>query len=295
MNSPGPNNFRLEWPLFDDYTLQNGMLCARNAIANSSKPLAYATYETGEQASLAVELARVNRPHGRGRKGDRGTPRERALLFFAQEFGPLGQVDPFERVAGAEDGKGLRLDEIDWCLGHAAVLDLVLTLCGALTLKCEAIVDCQLKALSKATKKAGGLILPVGSTTTSSSLFVPEKGSREVRVWSVVEQVLDPNLNGRRRVSNGQPLVVFSRLYSLAYSQIGEWLGARRFGQCENCASFFPLTDQRMRYCPPITGDQESRCAMRDRARRRLAGGNADPAVHPGISIFLLKNFEGTV
>ena len=267
--------FLLEWPVWSGVSICDGFICRPQESAGPAS-----RYQAGEQLGLALELARVNRP--RSANKDRHSPlsRARALLHFVSEFGLLGQA-PGGNHATAPTER--HLEEVKWCLLHASTLDTALTLMGALACGDHDIVDFQLEALREADRTAPGLVVATAGGHTRGSIRTERGQSQESNVWHLCRHLINSNLMGRPQLGDGgRFFIACPALYHLAYAQLARWARRQDFGRCEDCSSYFPRFDRRQRYCPALAGQSESRCAMRDRTRRRRgenpAAGQADDA-----------------
>ena len=274
--------FRLKWPLWGELSLRDGFICRP---AGSVEPAS--KYQAGEQIGLAVELARVNRPRSASR--DRHSPlaRARALLTFVGEFGHLGQTSGERHTEMVAEG---RLDSVEWSLLHAATLDTALTLIGALACGDHEVVDFQLEAIRKADQKAQGTTVAEAGGHAHKSLHAEFVRSREKSVWRLCQLLINSNLAGRLQLGDGGHFVIeLPALYHLAYAQLVRWAQRQDFGRCEDCLSYFPRFDRRQRYCPALAGQSESRCAMRDRSRRRRAATPEAKRADDATSFCLLR------
>ena len=287
MTNTERHKFLLDWPVWGQYRIASGQLYAQRV-----KPLDAAgqwrgaTKQLGGLSTLALELSRVNRP--RRIKKEPATIRQRAsaLLAFASRFGALGQ-----RVGDltTEGRFGFALEDVSWGLAQAATIDFVMTLCGAYVTGHADIVKRQLKAFGEALTSSPGIFVAHGSSIEGLELPKGSAGSQVKLLHSICERLLSPNMQGYRCLVDGQDTVRFNRLYCLAHSQLAQWIDHGSFGRCETCLSFFPKTDRRQRYCPPLEGKQDSLCAARDRVRRRRGTAEKLAAYDDAAEDFLLR------
>ena len=225
---------------------------------------------------MALEYARANWSGGPATSPaeNDGEARTQALLAFHRRY---GAICPAPRDAAVDAQGRLRLYALRWALLHAAAIDLVLTVNGALSLGQAELAERQLTALAVAARRARGVVGSVGLQESRLALDGILAGPLERRVQELTATLLNPNLGGRRQLHAGREAVQFEALYELMYSQVATWVTKGSFGQCDGCGGFFPLTHGKQRYCPALQGQKESRCAMRDRSRRRRGGEQVAP------------------
>lgn len=288
MPQPPETHFLLTWPVLAGYQAASGRLLGLLEPNEATKKASGYIYDAAKEPWMALEFARVNWPT-REQNSDHGSEpaeeRIKSFVAFCAKYGALRK--PTESIQSPPDT--VDLCSIEWALVHAAALDTILTLNGALATAQLEIVDCQLDAMAACDRIGGSVSGPAGQDLAKLDLDLPPRENRKERVDLITAMLLNPNLGGIRMVKGGQQHVAFQALYELLHSQVAVWCARATFGQCDGCGGFFPRSDGRQKYCPALLGQKESRCAMRDRSRRRR-GSKAAPLRRRPMELLLRQS-----
>lgn len=275
----------LSRPVWDSLKIERRQLFGcDNSPSSAEEPWQGRVLQVDQEPALALELARVNRARHEATDPVVNNQRSVSLLRFAAAVGPLGQAESYRH----QPGFWRPLEQVNWGLAHAAALDFVLTLGGALHCGNTGIIDRQLAGLPE----VGGR-LAVATGHTYGAFEVTEKmtsGPKDLRIWALAEAILSPNAQSRRSIRGGRNTLIFKTLYGIAHSQLLNWLQGGTFGQCETCRSFFPKMDKRQRFCPPAWRiHNESQCGKRARMRKQRGTSDRFVPSDDGVHSFLLR------
>lgn len=275
VSRPAFPSFTLPWSVFPAYRVKNEQLWG------IGRPLPIEN--AADEPWLALEFARVSWPNRvleSDYESEPASARAQAFLAFALQHGALTR--PEGAASDSALGSARLLHDLPWALRQAAVLDMVLTLNGALATEQPQIIDRQVDAFRAIYRINDGVESPHGRGVQELDYDCVGHEQQNELVQHLTATLLNPNLGGVRRLKNGREDVVFSALYQLMSSQLASWCARGDFGQCDGCGGFFPQTDGRQKYCPALRDQKESRCAMRDRSRRRRGKAEGPARRLPG-------------
>ena len=256
------HRFQRDAVVFEDYTIQEGMLISQGAIR--------ARYAPETCPELPQKLARLSR-------GDTA-----AALAFVRTYGLLGYA-PLAEAVGRSNHRHAPGDPLAWIWAQAETVALCLLLTYGLQAGDDAALQQGLRAmqLPQPPHADGGprLIIPAVwdqprvHVCWPSPLHSPEDWRTYAR--HIRREVLNAHLRGIRpqfveRGSTDHPGCQFQALIAMVYWHLLQVAARGVVQRCAeaSCRAFFVQTRRTQRFCPAEKPARDSRCAVRARSRR---------------------------